>query len=354
VPARIEYSRGETGLLTVVRLDSIPKLAGAILDAAESVIMILDREGRLLGLNRSARVLISLSEKDDIVGRTLWDFIPAGEDVQLLRAGFDLLVAGEAPLRTEGPWKMKDGSTLILCWSHNLARDSAGKVEHVISTALDVTAVRHAEGALESISGEFMEAQTEQRRNISRYLHDTVSQDLVVLALSLGKLQRADRPEGSDLTQALSRVDRCCRDLRVLSYALAPPVFDDIGLASALDWYARHLREDAGISVEFLSDAVPETVPQGVRRLMFQIVQEWAETAIRNPGAGRTVISLNEANPGVVLKFACDRASDAAVTGLLASRVIRERVRILNGRFETLQDEGVSATIWIPMARARG
>ena len=218
----------------------------------------------------------------------------------------------------------------------------------MVSTSIDVTAARQTENALAALSHEYMEAQSAGRRNVSRYLHDTVSQYLVVLALSLSKLQRTHaRKQIPDWKLTLDLVDRCCRHLRVISYALAPPAFDDLGPAASFEWYARHLREDAELDIEFTSEAIPADLKPEVGALLFAAVQEWAGMAIRYPGAGKTVISLTNGGEGLKLEFACNEPANEAVTGILASRIIRECVRALGGTSETIQERGACPLVSI-------
>ena len=135
----------------------------------------------------------------------------------------------------------------------------------------------------------------------------------------------------------------------MISYALAPPVFEDTGLNAAFDWYSGHLREDAGIDVEFHCGTVQEHFAPGVREVLFAALQEWAGRAIRSPGPVRTVISLKSDEDGVELAFICDDPENAAVAAVCGSPVIRERVRALGGFASTGPEEaGLSARIRFP------
>jgi hypothetical protein len=243
--------------------------------------------------------------------------------------------------------------------------------------------LRETEGALAALSGEFIEAQSASRRDVSRHLHDTIAQYLVVLGLSLARLEREpDRVTAAEVKHTLGLVDRCCRDLRVISYALAPPLFDNADAAAAFGWYSRLLQEDAGVDVEFkIGDIPPGTSPQ-VRLLLLAAVQEWAEKAIRHPGAGKTLITLEsvqrtgrggrlqrignfssaaarsvsvvravsgeptDTTSELRLEFVSGQPDNEAVMGILMSPVIRERVRTLGGRCEADREQGgISARI---------
>ena len=353
VPARIEYIGVAGGLLTVIRLDGEHEIDDAFDDVAGSAIAILDPQGSLVRFNRGAQELMSLFE-EEVLGRPFWDVLPAEEEKSSVRAAFEDLLAGADMPVFENRSKTRGGSVRTLLWSSAITRNATGHIQYVVCTGIDVTlmrgAMRDTETALDELSREFLEAQSAGRKNVSQYLHDTVSQQLVVLSFSLGKLRHATEAISSpDWGETFEVVDRCCRDLRVISYALAPPVFEDTGLNAAFDWYSGHLREDAGIDVEFHCGTVQEHFAPGVREVLFAALQEWAGRAIRSPGPVRTVISLNSDEDGLELAFICDDPENAAVAAVCGSPVIRERVRALGGFASTGPEEaGLSARIRFP------
>jgi PAS domain S-box-containing protein len=351
--ARCHCVRVHDGLLVAIRLDGEPERGAhqhqwlnAILDIAEAVILVLDCEGRFVRFNRAAEALTGFCARE-VIGKYFWQTVLFDEDVETVRAAFHRLTTGsEGSLRLENRWRTRDGSARILSLSSVVTRDPAGNPEYVVSTGIDITSVREAQDALASLSGEFIEAQSAARRDVSRYLHDTISQYLVVLGLSLAKLEREpDRVMAAEVKHTLGLVDRCCRDLRVISYALAPPLFDNADAAAAFDWYSRLLQEDARVDVEFKIGAIPAGTTRQVRLLLLAAVQEWAEKAIRYPGAGKTLITvesveLTNAMPEIRLEFVSGRPDNEAVKGILMSPVIRERVRTLGGRCEADWEQG--------------
>lgn len=367
LPVRCECVKVEGGLLTAIRLGGDPRNAwmNAILDATDTVIVVLDREGRFVRFNRAAEALTGYSA-EEAIGQDAFTLVLFDEDRDALRSAVAQFMARpQGVLRRENRWRMRDGSARLLSWCNTVTRDRAGNAEYLISTATDVTGLRDTENARDSLAGEFLEAQSTGRRDVSRYLHDTISQNLVVLAMSLGNLQREpDNDTAADVEHALRLVDRCCRDLRVIGYALTPPSLDDGGAASALEWYSRRLLEDARVDVEFVAESIPSDTAPEVRALLRAVIQEWAEKAIRYPGAGKTWIVLKsvvpesampaDATPEVRIEFQSGQLDNEAVHSILASAVIRERVRTLGGRCEAIWEQsGISARISVNAAGVR-
>src|SRR5262249_40083600 len=133
----------------------------------------------------------------------------------------------------------------------------------------------------ESLSAEWFERRVIERRDISKYLHDTLAQDLVVLAFALEKLRYSPHVRPSaDLDQAIGMAERCCQDLRTLNVSLSAPLAEEASLGMAIQWYAQRLRVEAGLNIE-LGGA--ESMSRGrteVRDLFLEALHEWAGKAI--------------------------------------------------------------------------
>jgi len=359
LPVRLKCSRVQDGMLMAICIEAgraatehRTEWFDALMDVTDAVIAVLDRDGRFVRFNRAAQALTGYSA-EEAIGQDPCDLVLFEEDAEAARAAFAQFVAHpETVLRTEKRWRMRDGSARLLSWCTTVTRDRAGNLEYVIGTAMDVTAMRKTERALASLSAEFLEAQSAGRHDICSYLHDTISQNLLVLALLLGDLNLQPDPDtAANIEQAFCLLNRCCQDLRVVTYALAPPVFEELDPSAAFDWYSRHMRDDARVDVEFRTCAIPPETSAEVRTLLLAFIQEWAQKAIRHPGAAKTFISLKSTafDNGVAelqLEVVCSDAENEAVKAVLASPAIRDRVEMLGGRCEVVREtDGIRAHI---------
>ena len=114
----------------------------AILDAAKDLLVIvLDREGRIVHFNVACERLTGYSEKD-ARGRFLWDFLLPPKEAEAVKAAFQKAVAGQ-PVQLENHWIARDGRRPLISFSHTaVIRD--GHVESVIKTGIDVSARQEA------------------------------------------------------------------------------------------------------------------------------------------------------------------------------------------------------------------
>ncbi len=289
-----------------------------ILDAIPSPIFVLDLEGHVLQWNRAIALLTGVS-REEIVGRRFANQLLFPENIEEWEREFQRILDSKLPVRARYRWRLGADRSLALTWSSSAIRDSGRVVSTIIADP--------EEGATE-------------RRDVSRFLHDTISQDLVALSFTISKLQ--SQIDGAD---AHNLIDRCCRDIRLISYMIAPPSAGEAGLGAAIEWYTEYL-EEAGIGtdVEF-APGVDESLSLEATDLFLTAIQEWTGRMIRKRLRARLFIGLHTNDSGVVLelKSVVDHKMAAGWT------TFRERVRTLGGLFEvTAGPAEVMARLTLP------
>jgi signal transduction histidine kinase len=225
-----------------------------------------------------------------------------------------------------------------------------------------------AEAQMRGLSQQLVAAQEEERRKLSRELHDHVGQMLTALRMELGRIDRL-RPAGdSRLTTALTEcrqlVDDMVRIVRDLALGLRPSMLDDFGLQPALEWLARDFTRRSNVPVELSITGALDTLSDQHRTCIYRVVQEALTNCVRHARATaisvvvrarEDMIDLSVSDDGVGL----DPSRRAAGFGL---RGIEERVRELGGSITLLSAIGQGATLSIklptvkeqPLARAAG
>jgi signal transduction histidine kinase len=149
---------------------------------------------------------------------------------------------------------------------------------------------------LRCLSARLIAAQDDERRRLSREMHDGFGQDLAVTKMALDKIAFAeDCPPWSRDTAAKASdvVYGVIQQVRSMSYLLHPPMLDEIGLKSALEWYLDGLSKRSGIELEI--EIQPPQFPRfsaEVETTLFRIVQEALTNIIRHSGASQASVSL--------------------------------------------------------------
>jgi len=122
-------------------------LLAALLDVIEALVVVLDREGRIVCFNRSCEELSGYSFAE-VRDRVFWEMLLPHEDVERIRGAFLGIVAGTPYRHGENHWVTRQGERRLIAWSNTALLDEAGAVEHVVATGVDITDQRRAEQEL--------------------------------------------------------------------------------------------------------------------------------------------------------------------------------------------------------------
>jgi PAS domain S-box-containing protein len=110
----------------------------AVLETAGALVVVLDRNGRILRFNRACERTTGYSS-EEVLGRFVWDLFILPDEVDGVKAVFERLRGGEPRNDYENYWKGKDGSLRRISWSNTVLTDSNGMVEYVVAAGLDIT-----------------------------------------------------------------------------------------------------------------------------------------------------------------------------------------------------------------------
>lgn len=308
-------------------------LASATIDAVGSAICVVDQEGRVMRWNPAASALTGIS-LPQIQGRLFQEFVLFPGDLENWKRGSEAIFAGSATRRFQTRWRNRDGGFSDLnCFCSGI-RDAAGRVTRMVCNAAGNAAV------LDALSTELMADRAEEFLDISRFLHKTVAQSLVALSFEAGKLEGILMP---GLAQAVGDlIDRCCRDIRMVSYMLAPVLLPGCTLEDSIRYFTNCLCEEAGLDITVDFDAVPVNLPREGQLLLSAAIQEWANRWIRNRPEAKLAIGLGNDGLAIVLEL------EMVLTGPTAPSpadwllggwtLIRERARALGGKFDLTGD----------------
>lgn len=152
---------------------------------------------------------------------------------------------------------------------------------------------------LRRLSNNLIVTQDEERRRIARELHDGLGQDLVAVRMMLEsmfqqeELEDATRAKAQVAAEASEMVDRAIQQVRSISHLLHPPLLDEVGLQSALQWYLEGLTKRSGIetSIEVRPSCFPRLAPE-VETAVFRIVQEALTNIFRHSEARKGWVTL--------------------------------------------------------------
>lgn len=194
-----------------------------------------------------------------------------------------------------------------------------------------------AEAELRRLSQRLVRAQEEERRLLSRELHDEVGQKLTALRLGIGGLERLAPGAGPEFGQQAAETkllaEETLASVRDLALGLRPSMLDDLGLVPALRWQARDFSRRTGVPARVEAEGDLEHLPEAVRTCAYRVAQEALTNCARHARARAVRVVVREGSGSLWLKVEDDGAGfdpsrRAGGLGLLG---IEERVRELGG-----------------------
>jgi PAS domain S-box-containing protein len=119
----------------------------AVLETAGALVVVLDRDGRILRFNRACEQTTGYSS-EEVMGRHVWDLFMIPDEVAGVKGVFERLRGGEPRSDYENYWKGKDGFLRRISWSNTVLMDSSGKVDYVVASGIDITDFKHMQEQL--------------------------------------------------------------------------------------------------------------------------------------------------------------------------------------------------------------
>ncbi len=308
--------------------------------------------------------------RSEVIGRPLQDLHDAAGAADLAQALERVRADGRAR-DVELRLRRRDGTLLDVSLSMALVRDEQ-KNYYYRSIWRDVTDRKRAEDALrrkqgelersqdelQALAGRLLTAQDDERRRISRELHDDVNQRLAMLTLDVESLQaglsRSQRETAERLGVIRDRLVELSDDVHGLAYGLHPSVLDHLGLKAALHSHVADLQRHESIRIGLHVGDSLERLPADVAACLYRVAQAALRNVVKHAHASRATVEVRRAEGGVRLSVSDDGVGFAGPTrsseglGIVG---MQERVRLVGGRFALTSQvgEGSSLTVCLPL-----
>ncbi|PYM17015.1 MAG: hypothetical protein DME18_00095, partial [Verrucomicrobia bacterium] len=316
--------------------------------------------GHLTRVNPAWKKILGYTT-DQLVATPYFDLLHP-EDRQGAEAEFERLKSGSSIVSYEMRARGKDGAYRWIQWTATPAPDE----QVIYAIGRNTTERRQAEEAirkseehyrelfneakvmqekLREVSSKVLNAQEEERKRISRELHDEVGQALTAISVSLQLLKQkaAKVGQGLDTTvgETQSLLEQTMYNVHRFSYELRPAMLDDLGLVIALRWYIKAFAKRTGIKLNFRADSQVEQLANEPKTVLYRVVQEGLTNVYKYAEARRAEVIIRRTNEGIRLivkddgkGFQPDRldlsSKDKSGLGLVG---MQERLRLVNGQF---------------------
>jgi signal transduction histidine kinase len=212
-----------------------------------------------------------------------------------------------------------------------------------------------AEQQMRELSQQLVNTQEEERKHLSRELHDHVAQVLTGLRMELGRIERLSANAAPAVAESKKLVDDLFGTVRNLSLGLRPSMLDDFGLEAALEWHVRDFMARYDINVDLSMQGEFDTLPEKHRTCVYRVVQEALTNCARHARAKSIAIRARTDGSQLHLTVKDDGVGldpERRARGL-GLRGIEERVKELDGTMTIARDDakgrGTLLTVQLPV-----
>ncbi len=215
--------------------------------------------------------------------------------------------------------------------------------------------VAEARTQLKELSARLVQAQEEERRSLSRELHDEVGQSLSAVLvelrnLSSGLANRSEEQSRRHVETIKELVENTVRVVRNMALLLRPSMLDDLGLIPALKWQARECSKSTSMDVSVATELDSDELPDEYKTCIYRVVQEALHNCARHSHAASVRIRVEQQPDRLLLSIRDDgRGFDAQHTKGLGLLGIQERVTRLGGTCQVRSQRGSGTTLSIEL-----
>jgi len=347
-----------------------------LVQSANSIIMRITPDHAITFFNEFAQKFFGYEAKDVVGKNVLGTIVPEvdSEGRNLRELMNAITVAPELHANNENENMRKDGRRVWVHWSNRAVRDDQGNVVEILCVGADITNRREMEKdalryqqRLRELTERLAGAEEEDRWRISRYIHDTIIQNLSLSSIRLGSI--AKPLVDSDLTEEAEKVrqvrvllDQATDECRMVMSDLTPALLYELGLIPALNDLAHQLEVKHGARMLVEHDGLEVSLQPALRGLVFQSVRELVMNALKHAGPCEIRVDVSHGTRDLVVRVADDGKGFDPVAAAARSHEhggfglfnIRQRLEGLGGRIEieSAVGKGTRATIVVPVVPA--
>jgi signal transduction histidine kinase len=198
----------------------------------------------------------------------------------------------------------------------------------------------------------------EERKRISRELHDDLGQQLTGLKLSLSwlgsRLKEGKTTAVNDVDEMRHQMDAAIGSVRRIAAELRPRVLDDLDFAEALSWQMQEFFKHSGIQIELDLRDAGRVRDDAIATTLFRIVQEALTNVVRHAQAAKVQVSLHlvDGNLNLVISDTGNGFDTRVAAGGVGVVSMRERCSAIGAKFRIISNlgGGTRVEVTIPLA----
>lgn len=234
----------------------------------------------------------------------------------------------------------------------------------MILASLQLSEQRLADAKLKKLTARIVEIQEDERKRVSRELHDSISQLLVSarygIETALGQTRKGAKIV-QPIEKSMNTLDAAINEVRRISMDLRPSVLDDIGLAAALKGLGKEFSAHSDFNVTVDAQPMKDLLTDEAKTALYRVVQEALTNVAKHAQATDIAITLSKIRSKILLEIT-DNGRGAALgdhfmqkTAGLGLRNMQERIDNLDGniQFKRVKPTGFGIQVTVPINKSR-
>ena len=309
------------------------------IDNAPDGIFIADETGKYIEVNEAACMITGYTT-NELLMLHIWDLLPE-ESLEDGMASFREVVETGAS-KSDLMYKRKDGT--LRWWTVDAVKlDETrflGFTKDITDRKTAIMEVTKAREDLQMLNRYLMDAREDERASVAMEIHDELGQALTAIKIDMNWVVEhlGDREKSlQKLSRIIEMVNETIKKVQRISAELRPGLLDDLGLATAIEWYCGEFEQRTGIKCDLTLTDVPERDDR-TNLGLFRIFQEALTGVIRHARAKTVSVTLMCEPQGIIMIIEDDgvgiqqkKITDGKSLGLIG---MRERARQIKGTIE--------------------
>lgn len=339
--------------------ESEKKYSTVVENASDGIGIIQNQ--RFLFVNRRFSEMMGYDDPDELIGVELFVIIGEDNKQSVIETCARRLRGERVPDVTEVQFVCKNGN--IKYFDVSAALIDYRNERSILAIFRDASERKEYEKNLRGLSNQLLATQEEERKRISRELHDEIGQTLAAMNINIeilaGRMELPGNERQQRMEDLRKLITKSIDDIHRISYNLRPYLLDSFGLISALRWYSQTFQERSGIKINLHIEGKWQGIDPLLETTIYRVIQEALTNVSKHAGAKNVFIllerfsdmikiSIHDDGKGFDAEQCHDRNFGEGGLGIFG---MRERLSAVRGTFsiESTPGNGTKLLLEIPL-----